>query len=126
MNNEDYQKFCVGLERSDHDVVAGRLDNQALRVLHGAIGMSTESGEIHDALKKHLWYGKPLDKINLLEECGDVLWYVMIALDALGYTLDDAKNANIAKLQHRYNGEFSEEKAKNRDLIGERKILEDE
>ena len=35
-------------------------------------------------VKKHLIYGKALDEVNVLEEGGDILWYVALALDACG------------------------------------------
>ena len=43
---------------------------------HMGLGIVGEVGEIIDALKKHHIYGKPLDRANLVEELGDVCWYV--------------------------------------------------
>ena len=53
-------------------------------VRHMQMGVKTELGELLDAFKKHYIYGKPLDKVNLLEEAGDVLWYI-----AGDYTIND-------------------------------------
>jgi NTP pyrophosphatase (non-canonical NTP hydrolase) len=41
---------------------------------HAAILMISEAGEIADAIKAFAIYGKPLDRVNLLEEVGDLLW----------------------------------------------------
>lgn len=49
-----------------------------LDLLHCATGLVTESAELVDAIKKHVFYGKPLDVVNIKEELGDLLWYVAI------------------------------------------------
>jgi len=54
------------------------------RMLHGLIGLCTESGELLDAMKKHLYYGKDLDTVNMLEEIGDLCWYLAIICDVSG------------------------------------------
>ena len=93
---------------------------------HGAIGICTEGGELLDAYKKNLFYGKPLDKANLLEECGDVLWYLNAVLKSQGFTFEQAMEVNVKKLQARYKkGTFTEEDAINRDLNKETEVLEE-
>jgi NTP pyrophosphatase (non-canonical NTP hydrolase) len=94
------------------------------RLLHAAMGLSTESGELLDALKKHLFYRKPLDTTNLKEEMGDLFWYLAILADALGTTFEAEMERNIAKLKARYPRKFTSENAINRDLATERKVLE--
>jgi len=96
------------------------------RLLHAGIGLATESAEFLDALKKHVFYGKELDKVNLKEEIGDLMWYCAIALDELGATFDEVQNTNINKLKARYPEKFTKERAEVRDLKTERKILEEE
>lgn len=97
---------------------------EMVRLMHGAMGVVTESGELMDAIKKHVYYGKPLDKVNVFEEISDVMWYCGILLDTLGYSMDDCLQVNIDKLKARYPGKFTEEAAINRDLTNERKVLE--
>lgn len=94
------------------------------RLLHAGLGLSTESGEFLDALKKHIFYGKPLDHTNLLEEVGDLLWYCAIALDTLGGDFPSVMEQNIAKLRARFPTKFSEDAALTRNLAAERSILE--
>jgi NTP pyrophosphatase (non-canonical NTP hydrolase) len=53
-------------------------------------------------LKKHWIYGKPLDKENVLEECGDSLFYIVAMLQQCGFSLIDAMEYNGAKLAKRY------------------------
>jgi len=94
------------------------------RLLHAGIGIATESGEFLDALKKHIFYGKALDRTNLKEELGDLLWYIAIAMDELGTDFDEVQAVNIAKLTARYPDKFTLEAAEHRDLTTERAILE--
>lgn len=96
------------------------------RIIHAAIGLVTESGELIDALKKAMFYGKKLDLTNIKEEAGDILWYLAILFDALGTDFDTEQARVIAKLKARFPEKFTEEKAENRDLVTERAILENE
>ncbi len=45
------------------------------RALHAAVGVSGEAGELLDAIKKTWIYEEPLDLENIIEECGDSLFY---------------------------------------------------
>jgi len=98
--------------------------NKDSNLLHGAIGISTEAGEILDAFKKHLYYGKELDVINIKEEIGDIMWYVAILCRELDLSMEDILQTNIDKLKARYPEKFSNYSAIHRDLQKEREILE--
>ena len=43
---------------------------------HMGLGIVGEMGEIVDQLKKAYIYGKAIDQVNIVEEVGDVAWYV--------------------------------------------------
>jgi len=101
-------------------------ENVDNNLLHAAIGLVTESGEMIDAIKKSLFYGKPLDIVNVKEELGDIAWYLALACESLGTDLPTVFQKNIDKLKARYPNKFSLEAAENRDLIKEREILERE
>lgn len=122
----DWSKYEQDSEKTEKKFPDGwELSQEQMELLHAAIGISTESGEILDAFKKHLIYGKELDIINLAEELGDVMWYVAIITRYLDdRTLQDILDTNIKKLKARYPEKFSSEKALNRDLDTEREILE--
>lgn len=100
------------------------LDSVGPRLIHASMGFVTEAGEFQDALKKALFYGKELDKTNLKEEIGDLLWYMAIAMDALSTDFDAEQDRVIRKLKARYPSKFDNDLAENRDLVAERKILE--
>ena len=94
------------------------------RLVHACFGMQTETAEFTDAVKKSLFYGKPLDTTNLKEELGDALWYIAIAMDELDTDFEEEMLRVIKKLRARYPDKFSDILAENRDLVSERKVLE--
>jgi len=76
MDNKTYQAWAITKERQEYEKVAERIGAGTTgSLLHGAIGISGEAGELLDAVKKHVFYGKPLDVNNVKEEISDVLWY---------------------------------------------------
>ncbi len=99
-------------------------DKIIVRLLHGVIGISTEAGELLDAFKKYIYYNKELDYVNIKEELGDILWYIAIVCDELDLSFEEIAKVNIKKLKQRYDAEFSDHKAKVRDLERERILLE--
>jgi NTP pyrophosphatase (non-canonical NTP hydrolase) len=125
MNSEIYVSNVLRSESPITPEMIERIsDPKMIRLLHGAIGLSTETGELLDAIKKHIYYGKPLDLVNISEESGDICWYIGLIIDVLQTTLDDVMTVNIDKLKARYPEKFTEFHAENRDLETERKILE--
>lgn len=125
MNSKEYLIKALSTEPDD-DYNSCRerlLETQKLRLLHSAMGASTETAEILDAVKKHVFYGKKLDKTNLLEECGDVFWYLAILADVTGFDFEKAMDVNIRKLEARYRGKYSDSKAINRDVASEYKVM---
>ena len=100
------------------------LTEEQKRLIHAGLGLCTEAAELADAIKKHIFYGKDLDRVNLIEEIGDILWYSAIVLDACQSSFDDAMDRNIGKLRKRYpQGIFSASKAIHRDVEAEREAL---
>lgn len=88
--------------------------DQMGRTLHAAVGVAGEAGELLDMVKKSWIYGKDFDHENLIEECGDLLFYIAAALDQHGYTLSDAAKANYAKLEKRYPVGYTDQAAQER------------
>lgn len=128
MKPEDY---ILNVLRTESLQTFNKDDTQILRGLHSAAGLVTEAGELMDAFKKHIFYGKPLDFTNVKEELGDLCWYISLMIDVLrkegvDTSWEDIMERNIAKLRARYGEKFSSERAINRDLETERKILEKE
>ena len=95
-----------------------------LNLLHCVIGTSTEVAELLDQAKKHIYYGKELDVVNIEEEIGDACWYLSNLCRLLNLDFDQILQKNIDKLYARFPDKFDAEKAINRDTEQERKILE--
>lgn len=93
-------------------------------LVHYVLGLSGEAGEITDAVKKTLRDGVPLNRINLIEEAGDCLWYLTNMLTTLGSSLEEAMEMNIKKLNKRYPEGFTEEAGINRNVAEERQAME--
>jgi len=122
---EEYERNALETENTDYNGVVKRFKSSKVKLMHAAIGLSTEAGELLDQIKKHLYYGKDIDEINILEEFGDALWYICIGLDAIEENLDSCMKKNNKKLYQRYFFKrFNEKQAIERDLIKERKALE--
>jgi NTP pyrophosphatase (non-canonical NTP hydrolase) len=125
MKSEKYIEKVLEKENDDFEGIAERLQGtRIVRLLHAAIGLSTEAGELLDAIKKHVFYGRELDVTNVIEELGDACFYLGIGLDETGITWEEIFQRNMDKLDGRYKDKFTEDEAINRDLDAEREILE--
>lgn len=83
-------------------------------LIHMAMGVVGEAGELLDAIKKHAIYNQPLDVRNVIEELGDIEFYLHGLRHALVITREDTLASNIAKLQVRYQAGYSDSAAKAR------------
>lgn len=121
MKPADYSVGVLKTLSKDYDGMKKRMtDPKILDLLHGIIGISTEAGELLDQIKKHAFYGKTLDEKNLIEELGDLRFYMEVVMLRLGVTMQQIEEGNNAKLEKRYKGkEFSAEAAINRDTVAE-------
>jgi NTP pyrophosphatase (non-canonical NTP hydrolase) len=71
-------------------------------LMHAVVGVASEAGELLDAAKKHVIYGKPLDMNNVVEELGDLEFYMEALRAELGVSREDTLVQNVAKLSRRY------------------------
>lgn len=78
-------------------------------LMHAALGLAGEAGEFADAIKKHLVYGRELDRENAAEEIGDILWFCALACQTLGISMASVAQANIDKLRLRYPEKYSDQ-----------------
>jgi NTP pyrophosphatase (non-canonical NTP hydrolase) len=119
ITSDNYVEYVLKTESCDWEIISERLQNKSiLRLLHAVIGLCTETGELADILKKHIFYGKELDWMHVVEESGDLSWYSAVIWHLTeivkGIKMNDGLQLNIEKLQKRYPNKFSEERALNR------------
>ena len=88
------------------------------RLLTAALGLTAESGEFTEVVKKILLQGKPYNEENVFHmkrELGDICWYLAQACMALDTTFDEIIEMNVDKLKARYpGGEFDVHQSENR------------
>lgn len=77
-------------------------------LIHMALGIAGEAGELVDAIKKHVIYGKPLDWENVTEELGDLEFYMTGLRQMLGLSRAHVLANNVSKLQFRYGDSYSD------------------
>ena len=109
--SKDSDAFIYRLQELGGDVAIQRL-------LTASVGISAESGEFMEIVKKMIFQGKPCNEDNLEHlkiELGDIMWYVAQACMALEVDMEDVLNTNIKKLEKRYpDGHFAEYYSENR------------
>ena len=91
---EKYQKTAldtINNELSTHD-----------QILNCCLGIAGESGEVVDLVKKHYFQGRNLETDKIIEEIGDVMWYIANLCTSLNVSLVDVLTQNVFKLQDRY------------------------
>jgi len=109
--SKDSDAFIYRLQELGGDVAIQRL-------LTASVGISAESGEFMEIVKKMIFQGKPCNEDNLEHlkiELGDIMWYVAQACMALEVDMDEVLDTNIKKLEKRYpDGHFAEFYSENR------------
>lgn len=90
-NFKEYNEFVKGM----------KVYPEKQAIIYPTLGLTGEAGEVAEKVKKWLRGDRDLDKLELLKEAGDCLWYLASLADDLGYTLEDMVVANVEKLTSR-------------------------
>lgn len=94
------------------------LTPEKMDLLHVAVGVAGEAGELLDAVKKYVVYNKPLDVENMTEELGDLSFYMERIYQIIGVTREQTLQATIEKLvtgeKARYKDGYSDMAAQQR------------
>ena len=116
MNIQEYGEYQLRLIND--------LGEPSLNLAHMAMGIAGEGGEIVDIVKKNFAYGKPLDTEHIVEEIGDLLFYVNGLLFMIDTSWDEVMRVNVAKLEARYpDAKFNADHAINRDVDAEQAAM---
>ena len=121
----DFVHDVTSTERLDYAALLTRMNKLELeddcnlsQLLTAALGLTAESGEFTEIVKKIILQGKPYNEDNVFHmkrELGDICWYIAQACMALDTTFDEIIEMNVDKLKKRYpGGEFNVHQSENR------------
>jgi NTP pyrophosphatase (non-canonical NTP hydrolase) len=109
-----YNEMVKSLAKPGKEIL-NTLTAEDCHALHMAVGIVGEAGELIDAVKKAVIYRKPLDRANVIEELGDLEFYMEGLRQAYNITREETIDNNIAKLGERYKaGTYSDKAAQER------------
>ena len=128
VDTKKYLEFVEGVtsdESLHYAALVSRMNNLELedecnvpQLLTAALGLTAESGEFTEIVKKIILQGKPYNEDNVFHmkrELGDICWYIAQACMALDTSFDEIIEMNVDKLKARYpGGEFDVSKSENR------------
>ena len=127
VDTEKYVEFVKGVTSEpslDYGAMGSRLaelevtGTNTSQLLTAALGLTAESGEFTEVVKKILFQGKPYNEENVFHmkrELGDICWYLAQACMALDTSFDEILAMNVEKLKARYpGGEFDVHYSENR------------
>ena len=127
VDTKKYLDFVAGvtsMPSQDSAILQARIDELVANgadiphLLTAALGLTAESGEFTEVVKKIILQGKPYNEENVFHmkrELGDICWYIAQACMALDTTFDEIIEMNVDKLKARYpGGEFDVHKSENR------------
>lgn len=95
------------------------LTARQVNLMHMALGVAGEAGELVDAIKKHTIYNRPLDRANVIEELGDLEFYMSGVRQQLVISRELVLMTNWEKLSKRYAQHYTDEEAALRNDKGE-------
>ncbi len=97
MTFDEYQKLAL--------TTAQYTGDELKDIMHWVLGVTGESGEIAEKVKKIIrdknGEVSAADKTELAKEIGDVLWYLATLAHQLGVSFDKVAADNLAKLKSR-------------------------
>lgn len=82
-----------------------------VRLAFLGLKMAAKAGEIADTIKKVVGHGHPANQEEMVEELGDLLWYVAIVAFEYDIPLSAVAEINVEKLKERYPSGFSSERS---------------
>lgn len=110
----EHKKLVESLAKPGHEIVNGMMYHEG-HMVHMALLLAGEVGELVDAIKKGVIYKKDYDYENILEELGDIEFALCAIREIFGFSRNEVIKANISKLTKRYpSGSYSNEQAINR------------
>jgi len=99
--------------RKDGAQILSTLTGEDADLIHMAMGIAGEAGELLDAVKKATMYHQAIDMDNVIEELGDMEFFMEGLRQVLRISRESTLRANMTKLATRYEGhQYSDAQAK--------------
>lgn len=122
-NTETYEQFVLSklskastcLDTLFEELCECELEVKIQLLLAGVLGLSGEAGEVVDHVKKVILQGKPFSKEKIVDELGDVCFYLQAIMASCGTSFTEVIEKNREKLNNRYPKGFSVEQSENRE-----------
>lgn len=102
----EYVAMVSNLAKPGADILA-TLTPEKCHLWHMNTGQSGESGELSDAIKRYVIYNKAIDLDNVIEELGDIEFYLEGIRQGLGITRERTLQANMTKLLKGKNARYA-------------------
>lgn len=127
MNANEYQKLAMRTDdgRSTERILnkigtsgetkVGDANINIGLLLEASLGLSGETGETLDIIKKWIFHEKEIDIAHLRKEVGDICWYIAAMCKAIDIDLETVMQMNVDKLLARYPDGFNTNRANNRE-----------
>lgn len=112
--DEAADKLEIEISMADYQRLAMRTAGDGADIVNAALGLAGEAGEVADLVKKWSFQGHELDVPRIVEELGDVLWYIALAAEALNIDMAEIMSRNVQKLLRRYPEGFDPERSVHR------------
>lgn len=103
-----FLQHVLDLKKQPHEIVA---DSFTKDVVHMAMGVAGEAGEVLEIIKKVYAYGRPVDREAIIKELGDLEFYLAGFRAILGLSRNEILYANMEKLKRRYPDGYSDDAA---------------
>ena|SRR6056297_365218 len=108
-----HPQLVLALCKPDSDIHS-ELSPGDCHLWHMSSALMGEAGELFDAIKKMVIYRKHMDRANIVEELGDIEFYLEGLRQGLEIPREEVLEANIAKLTKRYGSTYSNKSAQTR------------
>lgn len=97
------------------EIILYELNSVKVNYLHAVIGIASEAGEILDSCKKCFVYNQKPNIENIIEELGDLEFYMEQLRQIFSISRENTLKANMDKLAVRYKDyQYSDIQAKER------------
>ena len=116
MNASEKHRALVRRLKKPPATIRANLGLADTDLIHAALGIAGEGGEVVDLIKKRVINGHDAAEFRakLAEELGDLLFYIQVAATYTGCNLDEIMARNVSKLEARYPDGYSDQASQER------------